>query len=281
MRWTISSVFSVIIAACFVSGCATGPGKPLIEDFDTAQKIDRQSQKYFQVIGGDKIQKFNARKIGIVEFYVEFLQGEAEKNPDFSEDYYSQLTREMYDILTTQLAGAGLEIVPLESISGHEAYGSMELVREAKAGGHSAARTTLVPMEGLGLYPSTGWGILDTFKTFKEAKDFSEKEMQIVNDIELDGIAHINLYVSQGISGAPEITSFDIAMSIEYDKKQARSYFRSNAGLRLKEGKKLESRTMVKNENGTVDLDKYREALIELTEILSKMAKASFGYYLN
>lgn len=273
---------SAIACACVFIGCATGSSqRPLISDFDTDQKIDRQAQKYFKVIGGEKLKKLTTKKIGIFEFYVEFLEGDVEKSPEFCREYYSGVVRKMYDIVSGELKDAGFEILPLEAIADHEAYQGMELTMEAKEGGYSGARTTMVPRERLGLYPSTGWRILDTFKTFKEAKHFAEKEMQIVNDLNLDGIAHVNMFVSQGIDGSPIVSGYEIAMSIEYDRKQARSYFRSNAGLRLNKGKNLESRTSVKNSNGSVDVQKYDEALIELVEILSKMAGASLGYYLQ
>lgn len=289
-------------------------GKAIVfkaEDFDSPQKIADQSEDLIDVSGAKYLKKYNVKKIGILEFYVEFLQnreiqqsayesansynaatsGSAYFGPrklsseslKFSGDYYKDAVLMMYDVVTSELAKNGFEFLPKETISNDPEYKKLELESEVEGGGYKggmfqrgeSTSTIKLSVDGLGLMPSH-MGLSGALAAISKNNSIKSYKAQLSKDKGLDAIAQVFVYIDKGKNGEPIVNTFNIVFDMGPVVEENRSYMDDEKATNIVLTKPITSSIDISGATeGSVDPAKYNSALFEILEIVAKMTGSS------
>jgi hypothetical protein len=260
-----------------------------MEDFDTPEKIAKQSEDYIDISGEKYLKKFNVKKIGILEFYVEFFQNKELQESayetrtegiKFSGDFYKNAVQMSYDLVTGELTKSGFEFLPKDTMGNDSGYKKLELASEAEGGGYTGGvfqrsmnvSTIKLSVEGLGLLPVHA-GMGSVFAALSKSNSIKSFKAHIAKDKGLDAVAEIFIYIAKGKEGEPVISTFNIALDMGplADIELAHMEYEHATTIALKKPFTTANDVSGKESN-TVDAAKYSAALSEMVGIIVKMA---------
>lgn len=277
--------------------------------FDTPEKIAEQGKKLIDVSGGKYLKKYNVKKIGIMEFYVEFLQSREvqestfdamhgsdvsrvfgpqtvrKESLKFSGDYYKDAVAMMYEIIATELAKSGFEVIPKDEMGNDPAYKKLELATEVEGGGYKGGvyqqgvttQTVKLSVDGLGLLPEH-MGVGGIMAAMKKNNDIKAFKGKTAKDKGLDAMAQIYIFVDKGEDGVPLINSFNIIFDVGPDNDPNYPYFKEEKGTRINLEKPLVSEADIGGTGkNSIDATKYNTALFEMVGAIAKMSGAAMA----
>ena len=287
----IIGVFFLIIAFSFIL-CA-GDYEFDSKDFsDIGKMAGKLTDHKFE-----KLKKWNASKIVVVECAGEFLQSRevtssvfAQRSTgsittktstiDLGNDYYNSVINRFYDKIKTAFEEYGIEVVPKENLISLEKYKTLELDFEKTTRGYKGSvfsdgvtkKGIKVSAEGLGLFPT------NPFKAIKLAVRLAE----LTNDAKANSALKVSFYVDKGKKGAPVLRNFDLTLfadlrgeevGFEGNKKMSYTFHRQNENI-FKLNKPIVNLTDISGEEkGTVNIEKYDEALMQIIDAAINMMK--------
>lgn len=314
----------VVLSVLFLVICFTRPieaqkhkkasGKAIVlkaEDFDTPEKLADQSEDLIDISGAKYLKKYNVKKIGILEFYVEFLQnreiqqsayesqhsynsgssGSAYFGPrklssesiKLSGDYYKDAVLMMYDVITSSLAKSGYEILPKETISNDERYKKLELATEVEGGGYKggmfqrgeSTSTIKLSVDGLGLMPAH-MGMSGILAAISKNNSIKAYKAQLSKDKGLDAIAQIFVYIDKGKNGEPVVNTFNVVFDMGPVVDSDLPYMDDESATSIVLTKPITSATDISgSEENSVDPVKYNTALFDIMDTVAKMTGTS------
>ena len=266
--------------------------------------------------GAKKFEKYGVKKIGITEFYVEYLLSRSvedsvmEKRSSSRQaassglytynynvkneymdlgDWYDDITDGIYGVVVNALTEYGFEVIDKGLIANHALYTDLEFATESKARGYTGGLTKKsvtttskkYSVDGLGIYPTSESG-LKGLKVMKMLLRLGKMEIQVMKDFELDGLAKIHMFIEKGKNGEPVVTSFVIDFLTGLEEKKGDDYLMVTSGCFASLEKPLKSVADVSGEGkGSIDFVKYNEALLEIVDVLGSMAGASWEPYIK
>jgi hypothetical protein len=246
-------------------------------------------EDFIDISGEKYLKKFSVKKIGIIEFYVEFFQNKELQESayetrtegiKFSKDYYKYAVQMLYDSITGELAKSGFEFLPKETMGNDSGYKKLELASEAEGGGYSGGvfqrsvniTTIKLSVEGLGLLPVHA-GLGSVFAAMSKNNSIISFKAQIAKEKGLDAVAEVFIYIGKGNEGEPVINTFNITLDMGpvIDPNLSHMEYEHATTVSLK--KPITTAADVRGkESDSVDPVKYSAALSEMIETIVKMA---------
>ena len=292
---TVMALLLMVIGFTYVSQAqrhkkASGKAGVLnMEDFDTPEKIAKQSEDFIDISGEKYLKKFNVKKIGIIEFYVEFFQNkELQENAyltrtesiKFSSDYYKNAVQMVYDLVTGELTKSGFEFLPKDTMGSDSGYKKLELASEAEGGGYTGGvfqrsenvSTIKLSVEGLGLLPVHA-GLGSAFAAISKNNAIKSFKAQIAKEKGLDAVAEVFIHIAKGKEAEPVINVFNITLDMGplTDSNLPHMDYEHATTISLK--KPITTAADVSGkESNSIDVAKYNAALSEMIGTIVKMA---------
>ena len=265
------------------------------EDFkDTAKMAGKLTDQKF-----DKLHKWNINKPVIAEFAGEFLQSKevtasafAQMNADttvktvstikLGGDYYNSVLDRLYDMVSAALTEGGVVITPKENLASNEKYKALDLDFQKTTKGYTggmfkdsvSSKGIKVSVEGLGLFPTSPL----------KAMKFVASMADMTNASGADGAFKVNFYINKGKGGSPVLQSFEIVAygdlrceerGFSGNKKLACDFYKQNETIFSLNKSMISKADISGATKGSVDMEKYDKALMELLGSAVDMMKVT------
>jgi len=282
--------FSIVLVLVFTVGIIfAGP-----EKYDAAkfQDVGKMAKKLVEA-NLKNLKKHGVTKVVIIECYGEFLTSreveagameqrhsnwttKSTSTIELGSDYYETVANYMFETTKKLFEENGIEVVSKEVLIENPDYIELGLKEEKKTRGYTGGVTKKsVTTEGI-KRSTTGMGMVTgLFSAIGQTVKLSQLIPKIVYDTGSNATVKVNFYVDKAKNGAPILSSYNIIL--DSDLKTAKAgkgkvtYYlgASVTALSLKNGV-MSMEDISGAEKGSVDMEKYHNALSEIVESVEK-----------